>query len=120
MSVRDGVISLSKEPLWLSALVSHVEPLLLSATSLGYLFAANSLYAPNSSESESSPVDRDFRFLAGSAVVGVWVSPFCFNVLIQLLTGSVVGIRSPSRKYVSFFTRQCILLHRRSVVSIHF
>ena len=114
------MISLSKEPLWSSALVSHVEPLLLSATSLGHLLAANSLSAPNSSESESSPVDRDFRFLAGSAVVGVWVSPFCFNVLIQLLTGSVVDIRSPSRKYVRFFTRQCILLHRRSVDSIHF
>ena len=81
MSVRDGVISLSKEPLWPSALVSHVEPLLLSATSLGHLFAANSLSASNSSESEFSPVDRDVRVLAGSAVLGVWVPPFCFNDL---------------------------------------
>ena len=71
VSVRDCAISSSKESLSLSALVSHVEPLLFSPTTLGRLFASNSLSASDSSESEPSPVDGDFRFrLAGSAVVG--------------------------------------------------
>ena len=69
VSVRDCAISSSKESLSSSALVSHVEPLLLSATTLGRLLAANNLSTSDSSE--SSPVDEDFRFLIGSAVVGI-------------------------------------------------
>lgn len=71
VSVRDCVMSSSKESLSSSALVSHVEPLLLSATTLGRLFAAKSASASDSSVSELSPVDGDFRFVAGSAVMGV-------------------------------------------------
>ena len=63
-------MSTSKESLSSSALVSHVEPLLLSATTLGRLFAAKSVSASNSSVSELSPVDGDFRFAAGSAFLG--------------------------------------------------
>ena len=62
-------MSSSKESLSSSALVSHVEPLLSSATNLGRLFADKSVSTSDSSESELCPVDGDFRFLAGSAVV---------------------------------------------------
>ena len=53
---------------------------LLSPTTLGRLFASNSLSASDSSEPEPSPVVGDFRFcLVGSVVVGGLSFPFVFQ-----------------------------------------
>ena len=76
VSVSDCAISSSKESLSSSpALSPHVETLLSLPTTFGRLLSARSLSASDSSDSESSLVDGDFRFLADSAVVGLRVSP---------------------------------------------
>ena len=80
--MSDCAISSSKESLSSSpALSPHVETLLSLPTTFGRLLSARSLSAYDSSDSESSLVDGDFRFLADSAAVGLRVSPLeCSNL----------------------------------------
>ena len=74
VSARDCAISSGKGSLSSSAQVWPV-------TTLGRLFEGKSLSASYTSESESFPIDGDFRFSAEFAVGDVWASPFSFNDL---------------------------------------
>ena len=90
VSVSDCAISSSKEsPLSSPALSLHVESLLSLLATYGHLFAARSLSASDSSVSESSLVNGDFRFLADSAVVGARVSPLVCSNLSDLLMAAM-------------------------------